>query len=74
MNLLSIFTALSLAANTGFNFNINVDGFLQTLYMMLYGMLGIFMVIITIMIGIKVLFKLFPVDKEKKNKDNGKKE
>lgn len=74
MNLLSIFTALSLAANTGFNFNINVDGFLQTLYMMLYGMLGIFMVIIAIMIGIKVLFILFPVDKEKKNKDNGKKE
>ncbi len=74
MNLLSIFTALSLAANTGFNFNINIDGFLQTLYMMLYGMLGIFMVIIAIMIGIKVLFKLFPVDKEKKNKDNGKKE
>lgn len=74
MNLLSIFTALSLAANTGFLCNINVEAFLDTLPMMLYGMLGIFMVIIAIMIGIKVLFKLFPVDKEKKNKDNGKKE
>lgn len=74
MNLLSIFTALTLAANTGFNFEINLEGFLQTLPMMLYGMLGIFMVIIAIMIGIKVLFMLFPVDKEKKKKDKDKKE
>lgn len=74
MNLLSIFTALTLAANTGFNFSINLEGFLQTLPMMLYGMLGIFMVIIAIMIGIKVLFMLFPVDKEKKKKEKAKKE
>lgn len=69
MNLLSIFTALTLAANTGFNFQINTDGFLQTLPMMLYGMLGIFIVILAIMLGIKILFKLFPVDKEKKKKE-----
>lgn len=73
MNLLSIFTALTLAANTGFNFSINLEGFLQTLPMMLYGMLGIFMVIIAIMIGIKVLFMLFPVDKEKKKKEKAEK-
>lgn len=74
MNLLSIFTALSLAVNTGFLCKIDVQAFLDTLPMMLYGMLGIFMVIIAIMIGIKVLFKLFPVDKEKKKKDSGNKE
>lgn len=73
MNLLSIFTALTLAANTGFNFEINLEGFLQTLPMMLYGMLGIFIVILAIMVGIKVLFKLFPVDKEKKKKEKAEK-
>lgn len=73
MNLLSIFTALTLAAGTGFNFKIDVEGFLQTLPMMLYGMLGIFIVILAIMLGIKILFKLFPVDKEKKKKEKEEK-
>ena len=58
MNLLSIFTALTLAANTGFNFALNLDGFLQTLPMMLYGMLGIFIVILAIIIAIYVCFRL----------------
>lgn len=36
--------------------------FTESLYVMLWGMIGIFAVLIIIYFGIKVLMKLFPVD------------
>ncbi|MDD4494314.1 MAG: OadG-related small transporter subunit [Eubacteriales bacterium] len=43
----------------------NFEEFVKTLPVMLYGMVGIFIVIIVIALSIMLLYKLFPVSKKK---------
>jgi hypothetical protein len=49
--------------------NIDIDGFLATLPIMLIGMLGIFVVIVVIYAAVALLLKVFP-EKKEKEKDN----
>lgn len=72
MNLLSYLSGFALAAEAGLNFHIDFDAFLQTLPMMLFGMLGIFIVIGAIMLGIKALFALYPTEEEKAKREKEK--
>lgn len=71
MEFYALASLLNLAVKT--NIHIDLKAFLDSLPMMLYGMLGIFIVTLTIMLGVKILFTLFPADKKPKEKKEEKK-
>lgn len=73
MEYMGLFSLITLAAEEAFKFTINWDAFLNSLPLMLYGMIGIFIVILAIMGGIKILFALFPTEVEKKKREEKKK-
>lgn len=73
MEYMGLLSLMTLAAGEASKL-INVQAFLDSLPLMLYGMLGIFIVILAIMGGIKILFALFPADGEKKKREKKKKD
>lgn len=71
MEYMGLLSLMTLAAGEASKL-INVQAFLDSLPLMLYGMLGIFIVILAIMGGIKILFALFPPTARRKREKKEK--